>query len=178
MAEEGITVVPGSRHTPGQRSSRCVGSGSEASPLSRRFCSRSLTIPPETRTAPVCRRHSMSPSCTEHSHKLLTYSYFLKNSLNTRSSNDPMVNHVWVWSFRLGTTAIDHSGASSNLHLRQRRVSRWVGEEELEAVGCHLHVGREDEHHGALIHVPLGETTFDVSSWQDGTIRVSTHLNM
>lgn len=53
---------------------------------------------------------------------------------------------------------------SVNLHFGQHGVSRRVGEAEQEAVGRHLHVGREDEHHSALVHVPLGEATFDVSS--------------
>ena len=54
-----------------------------------------------------------------------------------------------------------------HLHFRQHRVSSRVGEEELEAVGRHLHVGWEDEHHGPLVHVPLGEATSDVAPWWD-----------
>lgn len=54
-----------------------------------------------------------------------------------------------------------------NLHFGQHGVSCRVDEAEQEAVGCHLHVGWEDKRHGALVHVPLGEATFDVSSWQD-----------
>lgn len=62
--------------------------------------------------------------------------------------------HVYNRSFR-----------STNLHFGQHAVSCWVCEDELEAVRRHLHVSWEDEHHSPLVHVPLGETTFDVGSW-------------
>lgn len=55
----------------------------------------------------------------------------------------------------------------TNLHFGQHGVSCRVGEEELEAVCSHLHVGRQDEQHGSLVHVPLGETTSDVGAWRD-----------
>lgn len=61
------------------------------------------------------------------------------------------------------------SHPSTNLHVGQGGVSCRVREAELEAVSRHLHVGRDDEHHGALVHVPLGEPSSDVSSWQDRT---------
>lgn len=67
---------------------------------------------------------------------------------------------------------------STNLHLRQRRVPGRVDEAELEAVGRHLHVCREDEQHGSLVHVPLSESPSDVSSWWDGERFNSTeHLH-
>lgn len=54
---------------------------------------------------------------------------------------------------------------TDNIHFWKHDVSCWVSKLELKAVRCHFHVRGNDVTNSFLIHIILGEASFDVATY-------------